>query len=40
MLRSDLASFAATQKVKMHKLGKTVLTSDEYVAMDDLRVKG
>lgn len=29
MLRSDLASFAATRKVKMHKLSKTVLMSDE-----------
>ncbi|KAL8704293.1 MAG: hypothetical protein Q9201_002547 [Fulgogasparrea decipioides] len=39
MFRSDLASFAATQKVKMHKLGKAVFTSEEYPAMDDLKIK-
>ncbi|KAL9086391.1 MAG: hypothetical protein Q9165_007177 [Trypethelium subeluteriae] len=39
MFRSDLASFAASQKVKMQKLGKAVATSEEYVAMDDLQIK-
>ena len=39
VFRSDLASFAATQKVKMQKLGKPMLTSEEYVAMDDLKIK-
>lgn len=39
MLRVELASFAATQKVKMQKLGKAVFTSEEYPAMDDLKIK-
>ncbi|KAL9066410.1 MAG: hypothetical protein Q9157_007144 [Trypethelium eluteriae] len=39
MFRSDLSSFAATQKVKMQKLGKAMATSEEYVAMDDLQIK-
>ena len=39
MFRSDLASFAASQRVKMHKLGKLVFTSEEYAAMDDLKIK-
>ncbi|KAI9661211.1 MAG: hypothetical protein M1821_009538 [Bathelium mastoideum] len=39
MLRSDLASFAAAQKVKMQKSGKPVFTSEEFVAMDDLKIK-
>jgi len=36
MLRFELASFAATQKARLHKLGKS---SDEYTAMDDLKMK-
>ena len=39
VFRADLATFAATQKVKMQKLGKAVFTSEEYSAMDDLKVK-
>lgn len=40
MLRSDLASFAAAQKAKLNKLGKTtVATSEEFSAMDDLKMK-
>ena len=39
MFRSDLASFAASQKVKMEKSGKTTLSSEEYSAMDDLKMK-
>lgn len=38
-LRSDLASFAAAQKAKLQKPGKSWLTSDEYSAMDDLKIK-
>jgi Fungal specific transcription factor domain len=38
-LRSDLASFAAAQKAKMTKLGKTNVTSEDFSAMDDLRLK-
>ena len=39
MFRSELAAFAASQKVTMQKQGKNVLTSDEYIAMDDLKTK-
>ena len=39
LFRTDLASFAASQKVKMQKSGKNVFSSDEYVAMDDLKLK-
>ena len=39
MCRTEMASFAATQKVKMQRLGKTLSTSDEYSAMDQLAVK-
>jgi hypothetical protein len=39
VLRSELASFAATQKAKIHKLGKVGFTSEEYAAMDDLKIK-
>ena len=39
MFRSELASFATTQKVKMQKEGKAMFTSDEYPAIDDLKIK-
>ena len=39
VFRSDLATFASSQRVKMHKFGKAMLTSEEYVAMDDLKIK-
>ena len=39
VFRWDLASFAASQKIKMHQLGKAVLSSEEYSAMDDLKIK-
>ena len=39
MFRSELATFATTQKVKMQKQGKTIATSEEYPAMDDLTIK-
>lgn len=39
MFRADLATFAASQKVKMQKSGKAMATSEEYVAMDDLKIK-
>ena len=40
MFRSDLASFAATQKAKIHIPGKAGFSSsDEYPAMDDLKIK-
>ncbi len=39
MFRSDLASFAASQKVSMQKSGQAVFSSDEYIAMDDLKMK-
>lgn len=39
MFRSDLASFAATQKVKIQNQGKAEFTSEEYTAMDDLKIK-
>ena len=39
MLRSDLASFAANQKVKMKRAGKSVPASEEFSAMDDLKMK-
>jgi hypothetical protein len=39
MFRTELASFAATQIARIHKLGKDVFTSDEYAAMDDLKIK-
>ena len=37
--RSELASFAASQKVKMQKKGKAMFSSEEYPAMDDLKMK-
>lgn len=39
VFRSDLANFAATQKVRVHKQGKPVIASEEYAAMDDLSIK-
>jgi hypothetical protein len=41
MLRFELFGFAATQKARMHKLGKAVFVSNEYAAMnmDDLKIK-
>ena len=39
MFRSELATFATTQKVKMQKQGKSMATSDEYPAMDNLKIK-
>ena len=39
MFRTEMASFAATQKANMQKLRKVVLTSDEYVAMGNLELK-
>ncbi|TLD29898.1 hypothetical protein E2P81_ATG06551 [Venturia nashicola] len=39
MLRSDLASFAAAQKAKMNKMAKPAVTSEDFSAMDDLKVK-
>jgi hypothetical protein len=39
VLRSELATFAATQKAKMQQLGKVGFTSEEFTAMDDLTVK-
>ncbi|KAL6720403.1 hypothetical protein ACLMJK_002325 [Lecanora helva] len=39
MLRAELASFAAAQKVTMQKQGKTVHTSEGFTAMDDLKIK-
>jgi hypothetical protein len=41
MLGFELFSFAATQKARMHKLGKDACISNEYAAMDmdDLKVK-
>ena len=39
VFRSDLVNFAASQKVRMQKIGKAVFTSDEYAAMDDLKIK-
>ena len=41
MLRFELINFAATQKARMHKLGKAVFRFDEYAAMnmDDLKIK-
>ena len=38
-LRSDLATFGAAEKAKMNKLGKGRLTSEDYAAMDDLKLK-
>ena len=38
-LRSDLATFAAAQKAKMNKLSKAGLTSEDYAAIDDLKLK-
>ena len=39
MFRSDLASFAATQKSKAQSLAKTGATSEEYSAVDDVAMK-
>jgi hypothetical protein len=39
VFRTELASFAATQIARMQKLGKTGYTSEEYAAMDDLKIK-
>ena len=39
MLRSELASFASAQKAKMQRLGQVGFTSEEYTAMDDLKIK-
>ena len=39
VFRSELATFAASQKVKMVQSSKSVVTSEEYPAMDDLTVK-
>ena len=39
MFRSELANFAASQKVKMQKKGKAMFSSEEYPAMDDLKMK-
>lgn len=38
MLRAELSSFAATQRARIHKLGKAV-SSDEHAMMDDLKIK-
>jgi len=37
--RTELASFAANQIARIGHLGKPACTSDEYVAMDDLKFK-
>jgi Fungal specific transcription factor domain len=39
MFRSELAAFASGLIARMPKLGKTAFTSEEYTAMDDLKVK-
>jgi hypothetical protein len=39
MLRSDLASFAAAQKAKMNTSAKTTIITEEFSAMDDLKLK-
>ncbi|QDS70146.1 hypothetical protein FKW77_005822 [Venturia effusa] len=39
MLRSDLASFAAAQKAKVTKMIGASITSEEFSAMDDLKMK-
>ena len=39
MFRSELATFATTQKVKLQKQGKVMATSEEYPAMDNLKIK-
>jgi transcription factor-like protein len=40
MMRSELATFAAAQKARVHKLqNKATPTSEEYSAMDDLKLK-
>lgn len=39
MLRSELATFANTQMVKLQKSGKPGFTSEDYTAIDDLKTK-
>ena len=39
LFRSDMTIFATTQNVKIQKQGKAVLATDEYIAMDDLKIK-
>lgn len=39
MFRADLATFAASQKFKMQNSGQAMATSEEYAAMDDLKIK-
>ena len=39
VFRSDLAGFAATMKAKMQNSSKATFVSEEYAAMDDLKVK-
>lgn len=39
VFRSELTSFAAAQKAKMQKQGKGTFTSEEYSAMDNLKIK-
>ena len=39
VFRTDLANFAASQRATMQKQGKTMLTSEEYSAIDDLKMK-
>lgn len=39
MFRADLANFAVTQRAKMQNIGKTAFSSEEYSAVDDLKLK-
>ena len=39
MLRTELANFAATMKAKMQTQGRDVVSSEEFIAMDDLKIK-
>jgi Fungal specific transcription factor domain len=39
VFRTELASFAAAQIARMQKYGKTGFSTEEYAAMDDLKIK-
>ncbi|KAI4183953.1 MAG: hypothetical protein L6R41_005064 [Letrouitia leprolyta] len=39
VFRTDLASFANSQRVKMQKDNKATFSTEEYTAMDDLKIK-
>jgi hypothetical protein len=38
-IRSELSTFAVAHKAKVQKLGKVAFTSEEFAAMDDLKIK-